>query len=97
MSTKHTPECREGSSLNWLVVNPDGKLLAILDSESEAYWFTRNRGHAAGAVFFKAACDYSGAPEMLAALKAVHDDPYTTCACAEKVRAAISKAEGKGE
>lgn len=58
------------SELRWLVVNPDGKLLAVLDSESEAYWFTRNRGHAHGAEIRKADCDYAAAPELLAALKA---------------------------
>lgn len=41
----HTPTGRDGSPLQWLVVNPEGKLLAVLDSESEAYWFTKNRGH----------------------------------------------------
>jgi hypothetical protein len=62
----HTPQGRDGSPLQWLVVNPDGKLLAILDSESEAYWFTKNRGHADKAVHFKAALDYASAPSLLA-------------------------------
>jgi hypothetical protein len=63
--TNSAPTGRDGDKLNWLVVNLDGKLLAILDSESEAYWFTRNRGHASGAVFFKSPCDYAAAPTLL--------------------------------
>lgn len=35
------------------------------------------------------------APDLLAACRAVYNDPHTTCACAEKVKAAIAKAEGK--
>ena len=76
----HTPTGRDGSPLQWLVVNPEGELLAVLDSESEAYWFTKNRGHAYEAVYFKAAFDYSAAPTLLAerdrlreALKAVDE------------------------
>ena len=57
--------------LCWLVVNPEGNLLAILDSESEAYWFTKNRGHAAGAIYFKSPCDYAAAPKLLAAVEHV--------------------------
>jgi hypothetical protein len=56
-------QARDGQSLNWLVVNPDGKILAILDSESEAYYYTKNRGHAESAVYFKSDCDYAAAPE----------------------------------
>jgi hypothetical protein len=56
-------------TLNWVVVNPEGKLLAILDSESEAHWFTRNRGHAAGAFYFQAGLNYAHAGELLAALE----------------------------
>ena len=41
----------------WLVKNPDGKLLAVLDSESEAYWFIEKRGHANGAKYVKAPLD----------------------------------------
>ena len=63
----HTPEGR--APLCWLVVNPDGKLLAVLDSESEAHWFTRNRGHASGAVYFKTPYDYAAAPDLLTALQ----------------------------
>jgi len=58
-------------TLNWVVVNPEGKLLAILDSESEAHWFTRNRGHAAGAFYFQAGLNYAHAGELLAALEAL--------------------------
>lgn len=80
---KLNPPARIGSSLNWLVVNPDGKLLAILDSESEAYYFTHNRGHAHGAVYFKAPCDYAAAHELLAALKqtldALWNETYGNC------------------
>lgn len=64
----HTPGPIGRSPLNWLVVNQSGKLLAVLDSESEAHFFTKNRGHASGAVYFKAACDYAAAPELLEAL-----------------------------
>lgn len=60
-------QARDGSQLNWIVVNPEGKLLAVLDSESEAHWFTRNRGHASGAVYFQTPCDYAAAPDLLAA------------------------------
>lgn len=31
---------------------------------------------------------------LLRACKAVYDDPYTTCGCADKLRAAIAQAEG---
>lgn len=64
-----TPKPTGRTSLCWLVVNRDGKLLAILDSESEAYWFTRNRGHATDAVYFQAPIDYAMAPALLEALK----------------------------
>jgi hypothetical protein len=37
----------------------------------------------------------AAAPELLEACEAVANDPYTTCACAEKVRAAIAKAKGE--
>ena len=60
-----TPPTEGRDPLCWVVVNPEGKLLAILDSESEAYWFTRNRGHAEKAVYFKAPMDYVAAPELL--------------------------------
>lgn len=63
------PRGRDGCSLDWLVVNPNGKLLAVLDSESEAFHFTRNRGHAHGAVFFKAPIDYAAAPDLKSALE----------------------------
>lgn len=63
------PQARDGSALRWLVVNPDGKLLAVLDSESEAYWFTRNWGHANGAVYIKAPIDYAAAPDLLESCK----------------------------
>lgn len=32
--------------------------------------------------------------ELVAALEAVYNDPYTTCQCAEKVRAVLAKAKG---
>lgn len=54
------------SPLEWLVINPEGKLLAILDSDSEAYFFTKNRGHAAGSISLKASFDYASAPTLLA-------------------------------
>lgn len=34
----------------------------------------------------------AAAPELLEACLAVYNDPYTNCACADKVRAAIAKA-----
>ncbi len=37
----------------------------------------------------------AAAPELLAACRAVFNDPYTTCACADRVRQAIAKAEGQ--
>lgn len=37
---------------------------------------------------------HAAAPELLEACLAVYNDPYTTCACADKVRAAIAKATG---
>jgi len=36
----------------------------------------------------------AAAPELLEACLAVYNDPYTTCACAEKLHAAIAKATG---
>ena len=51
-----------------MVFNAEGKPVAVLDSESEAYWFTKNRGHAAR--YSKAPLDYAAAPELLAALEA---------------------------
>lgn len=108
MNTKHTP--REGSRLDCLVVNPDGKLLAILDSESEAYFYTRNRAHAFGATTHKAGIDYSSAPELLEALQqAAEQFDYTVKSlalghtvsisslqnCAAMAKQAIAKAIGK--
>jgi hypothetical protein len=61
------------SPLNWLVVNPDGKLLAVLDSESEARWFTRNRGHAVGASVVQSTIDYAQAPALAEALRAISE------------------------
>ena len=92
MKTQHTPGSRPGSELNWLVVNSDGHLLAMLDSESEAHFFTKNRGHAADAVYFKAPCDYAAAPELLEALEAFCEDHTKPCGCANC--AIIAKAKG---
>lgn len=36
----------------------------------------------------------AAAPDLLEACKKIAADPYTTCQCAEVVRAAIAKAEG---
>jgi len=102
-SGQHTPLGRDGSPLKWLVVNPDGKLLAILDSESEAFHFTRNRGHANGAVFFKAALDYASAPDLLEALKNAVErleasQPIigsATWKVIKQSRAAIAQAKGR--
>lgn len=92
-------------TLNWVVVNPEGKLLAILDSESEAHWFTRNRGHAAGAFYFQAGLNYAHAGELLEALElalqgldiaATRQLPEFIgfVLTADKARAAIAKARG---
>lgn len=70
---KATLPVESRTPLNWLVVNPQGMILAVLDSESEAYWFTRNRGHANGAVYFKAELDYIRAVNEYAALVRVAD------------------------
>lgn len=59
------------SPLNWLVVNPDGKLLAVFDSESEADWFTRHRSSAYEASIIQAPIDYAQAPALLEALRVV--------------------------
>lgn len=67
----HGPPGRDGDRLCWLVVNPEGKLLAVLDSQSEAHFYIQNRGHAHGAVYFKASCDYAAAPALLEALEYV--------------------------
>ena len=86
------------TALCWIVVNPDGKLLAVLDSESEAYFFTRNRGHANGSVYFKAPCDYAAAPDMLAALKNLVNDwerVHGAMPSDHEASAAIAKATGK--
>lgn len=37
--------------LPWAVFNRDGKLLARMESESEAYYYIRNRGHANGGTY----------------------------------------------
>ena len=37
----------------------------------------------------------AAAPDLLAACKEVLENPYTTCACAEVLRAAVAKAQGK--
>lgn len=55
--------------LRWLVVNPEGKAVAVLDSQSEAYWFTKNRGHAETAIYFNEGVNYRIAPELLRALE----------------------------
>lgn len=36
----------------------------------------------------------AAAPELLEALQFIYNDPYTTCKCAERARAAIAKATG---
>ncbi len=64
MSNTHT-----SGELRWLVVNPEGKAVAVLDSESEAYWFTRNRGHANTSIYFNEGINYRIAPELLDALE----------------------------
>jgi len=90
-----TPQGRD--PLQWLVVNPGGKLLAVLDSESEAYYFTKNRGHANGAVFFKSKCDYAAAPDLLAALENLVADwerVHGRIPDGHEARAAIAKAGG---
>lgn len=81
MTTLNTDKAtaRPGSILNWLVVNPEGAILAVLDSESEAYWFTRNRGHANGAVYFKAEVDYVQAVNSYSALLAVAEAAKHLC------------------
>ena len=91
-----TPPTEGRDPLCWVVVNPEGKLLAILDSESEAYWFTRNRGHAEKAVYFKAPMVYVAAPDLLEALNACLNDAPSLdhCQAGLKARAAISKATG---
>lgn len=81
-------------TLNWVVVNPEGKLLAILDSESEAHWFTRNRGHAAGAFYFQAGLNYAHAGELLAALESYVPEGSSEYQFCIKARAAIAKARG---
>lgn len=84
------------SPLNWLVVNPDGKLLAILDSGSEAFWFTRNRGHAHLAAIEESKIDYSQAPELMAALEScVSEFCEHECHAITQARAAIDKATGR--
>lgn len=57
--------------LSWKVVGEDGGVLAIVDSESEAFFFTRYRAHAASAETVFSGIDYSAAPELLEALEAV--------------------------
>ena len=97
MKIQQQPIARIGSALNWIVVNPDGHLLAVLDSESEAHFFTTNRGHANGAIYFKTPCDYAAAPQLLAALKACEaqlDRETLGGEALDKARAVISKAEG---
>lgn len=34
--------------------------------------------------------------ELVEACRKVYDDPYTTCACAEKLRKALANVDGKG-
>ena len=65
------PPAREGCFLSWLVVNREGKLLAIVDSESEAYHYQKGRAHAEGGRYFKATLDYAGAPDMQTALREI--------------------------
>ena len=65
------PKPRENRSLSWLVVNREGKLLAILDSESEAHHYQKGRAHAEGGRYFKAPLDYAAAPQLLSALRAL--------------------------
>ena len=65
------PPAREGCFLSWLVVNREGKLLAIVDSESEAYHYQKGRAHAEGGRYFKATLDYAAAPKLLSALRAL--------------------------
>lgn len=99
MKTEQMPVANQvgRDRLQWLVVNPDGKLLAILDSKSEAYWFTRNRGHAEGAVYFKAPCDYAAAPDLLEACKLAltRNGVDGDAELSETIRAAIANAERK--
>lgn len=59
--------------LSWKVVGEDGSVLAIVDSESEAFFFTRYRAHAASAETVFSGIDYSAAPELLEALERIAD------------------------
>ena len=88
------------SPLSWLVVNTDGKLLAVLDSSSEAFWFTRNRGHAVGATIVQADFDYAQAPELRSALSDCAEslsrlpdaDRAYRATCLQQARTAIANA-----
>lgn len=89
------PKPRENHSLGWLVVDREGKLLAILDSESEACHYEKGRAHAEGGRYFKAPLDYAAAPKLLAALRGMLAAwPYIECNETRAARAAITEAEG---
>ena len=51
------------------VTNTDGNLIAILNSKSEAYFFTRNRGHAEGATIAPCAVNPEAMSDLLEALQ----------------------------
>lgn len=92
------------SKLNWVVVNTEGRKVAVLDSQSEAYWFTKNRGHAENAVYVNEGLDYGAAPDLLAACQQIisaADDPdnqndrdFVFAIDFVKLRAAVLKAGG---
>lgn len=103
----HGPPGRDGERLCWLVVNQAGKLLAILDSQSEAYFYIQNRGHAHGAVRFLSSFDYAAAPALLVALQSLTERYTRLVNCGDcgnwdpetepeviAARAAIAKAGG---
>jgi hypothetical protein len=87
MNTKHTPG-------NWVfaygavyredTLHDEGSIRIALMDRNEAHTTPCERDANARLI--------AAAPELLAACIKVAEDPYTHCACAEIVRAAISKA-----
>lgn len=55
----------------------------------------RGQGHASQELQEANARLIAAAPELYAACEKILSDPYTTCCCAEIVRAALAKAKGE--
>lgn len=104
MNTQHTTAKHTPGPIWFGAYKANGELAAILQSESEAYFYIRNRGHMHGGTYrqFGTANEIAAAPELLAiarSLAAWVDDP-DACGSdladiAESAKDAITKAEGQ--